>query len=327
MPDGLAERRFQLFESVREFLADSAADAGLLVVFGDVHWADAPSLRLLRHLAVGIGASRLLLPATYRDTETGGRDELTGLLAALAREDTVSRIRLTALSQDEVARQLAAVTGSQASYTRALRATSGQGPADRCRLLRGLGLAELRGFDLAAGSNTLREAASAARGGRPPPDRRGRPGHGGLHRPGLGLLSASEDKGLTVTSIKFSTMDRDKRAVHAEPVRKKQNLFAGVGDDRQATGHRDGTHPAFRGHHRIVSAVFPEPAKVALLDAEQFIVRFQRAACQLASSPGNPGIQELRDARGHRYILSEESPPRYRLSHHPPSLRRTTTSH
>ena len=51
----------------------------------------------------GNGAARLLLLITYRDTETGGRDELTVFLAALAREDAVSRIRLTGLSQDEVA--------------------------------------------------------------------------------------------------------------------------------------------------------------------------------------------------------------------------------
>jgi DNA-binding CsgD family transcriptional regulator len=82
-------------------------------VLDDVHWADAPSLRLMRHLATGIGASRLVMLATYRDTETGGRDELSAFLAALAREDAVSRIRLTGLSQDEVACQLASVTGSQ----------------------------------------------------------------------------------------------------------------------------------------------------------------------------------------------------------------------
>ena len=110
-PDALAGRRFAVFESVREYLTDAAADTGLVLVFDDVHWADAPSLRLLRHLAAGLGAARLLLLITYRDTETGGRDELTGLLAALAREEAVSRIRLTGLSQDEVAEQLAAVTG------------------------------------------------------------------------------------------------------------------------------------------------------------------------------------------------------------------------
>jgi hypothetical protein len=37
------------------------------------------------------------------------------------------------------------------------------GPADRCRRLCGLALARLRGFDLAGGSSTLREAAEAAR--------------------------------------------------------------------------------------------------------------------------------------------------------------------
>ena len=48
-------------------------------------------------------------------------------------------------------------------YNRALRAAAGHGAADRCRLLRGLGVAQLRSFDLAAGSSTLREAAGTAR--------------------------------------------------------------------------------------------------------------------------------------------------------------------
>jgi DNA-directed RNA polymerase specialized sigma24 family protein len=112
LSDALAGRRFAVFESVREYLADAAAGTGLVLVLDDVHWADAPSLRLLRHLAAGLGAARLLLLITYRDTETGGRDELTAFLAALAREDAVSRIRLTGLSQGEVAAQLAAITGS-----------------------------------------------------------------------------------------------------------------------------------------------------------------------------------------------------------------------
>ena len=74
LSDALAGRRFAVFESVREYLTDAAADTGLVLVLDDVHWADAPSLRLLRHLAAGLGAARLLLLITYRDTETGGRD-------------------------------------------------------------------------------------------------------------------------------------------------------------------------------------------------------------------------------------------------------------
>ena len=112
-PGAPAERRFEMFESVREFLADAAAGTGLLVVLDDLHWADVPSLRLLRHLAAGIGTARLLVLATYRDTESAGRDELRAFLAALAREDAVSRIRLAGLTQDQVACQLAAITGSQ----------------------------------------------------------------------------------------------------------------------------------------------------------------------------------------------------------------------
>ena len=62
---------------------DAAAGTGLVLVFDDVHWADAPSLRCCGTW----GRPRRGPPAaphTYRDTETGGRDELTGLLAALA---------------------------------------------------------------------------------------------------------------------------------------------------------------------------------------------------------------------------------------------------
>jgi hypothetical protein len=109
----LAEQRFAVFESVRDFLVAAAAATGLVLLFDDVHWADPPSLRLLRHLAEGVAASRLVLLITYRDTETGGRDELTAFLAALARQDTVTRIRLTGLTQEEVARQLAVVTGGE----------------------------------------------------------------------------------------------------------------------------------------------------------------------------------------------------------------------
>jgi DNA-binding CsgD family transcriptional regulator/tetratricopeptide (TPR) repeat protein len=121
-PANNAEQRFAVFESVREYLTAAAAGmsgvsgisgSGLVLLFDDVHWADPPSLRLLRHLAEGVAASRLVLFITYRDTETGGREELTAFLAALARQDTVTRIRLTGLSQDEVARQLAAVTGGE----------------------------------------------------------------------------------------------------------------------------------------------------------------------------------------------------------------------
>jgi predicted ATPase len=39
---------------VREFLTAAAAGSGLVLLFDDVHWADPPSLRLLRAVAEGL---------------------------------------------------------------------------------------------------------------------------------------------------------------------------------------------------------------------------------------------------------------------------------
>ncbi len=50
-----------------------------------------------------------------------------------------------------------------AFYARALSVPAGRSDADRGRLLRELGVAQLRSFDLSAATGTLREAASAAR--------------------------------------------------------------------------------------------------------------------------------------------------------------------
>ncbi|MFD8500644.1 ATP-binding protein [Amycolatopsis sp. NPDC059657] len=107
--DSEARERFRLFESVTDYLGAAAGPSGLLVVLDDIQWADPASAGLLTHLAMGIGGTRLMVLATYRDTET--HDALRTALATLAREPLVTRIRLTGLTEPEVARQLAGVTG------------------------------------------------------------------------------------------------------------------------------------------------------------------------------------------------------------------------
>ena len=72
-------------------------------------------------------------------------------------------------------------------YDRALRAAAGHGAADRCRLLRGLGVAQLRSSALAAATSTLREAADTARAaGDPVLIGEVALAMEGFHRPGLG---------------------------------------------------------------------------------------------------------------------------------------------
>jgi DNA-binding CsgD family transcriptional regulator len=103
--------RFQLFEAIAGALVVAAEPAGLLVVLDDLQWADAATLHLLVHLAAATDPARLVVVATYRDTELAGRESLRVALAALARETVVTRIHLGGLSPAEVAQRLAALTG------------------------------------------------------------------------------------------------------------------------------------------------------------------------------------------------------------------------
>ncbi len=106
-----AQERFGLFEAVTDALLTVAAPRGLLVVLDDLQWADPASVQLLVHLAMGRPGSRMMVLATYRDTETAGQESLRAALSALVREPSVTRMRLVGLSEAEVAGQLAGVTG------------------------------------------------------------------------------------------------------------------------------------------------------------------------------------------------------------------------
>jgi DNA-binding CsgD family transcriptional regulator/tetratricopeptide (TPR) repeat protein len=110
-----AQARFEAFEAVAEQLRADAEPDGLLMVLDDLQWADAASLALLVHLARGIGRSPTMILATYRDTDITGREALSVTLSALAHEPSLTRLRLVGLTQPEVERQLAAVTGAPVS--------------------------------------------------------------------------------------------------------------------------------------------------------------------------------------------------------------------
>ena len=79
--------RLRLHTAVADLLAGVCRGRPLLLVLEDVHWADAPTLLLLRHLAQGAGDARLLLLATFRDTEADVPPELAATLADLRRSE------------------------------------------------------------------------------------------------------------------------------------------------------------------------------------------------------------------------------------------------
>jgi predicted ATPase len=87
--------QLRLFESFGAAFDAVACGRPALLVLDDLHWAEAPTIRLLRSLAARpAGAPRLLL-ATYRDTEA---QPLAEQLAGLSRELPVERVPLTGLS-------------------------------------------------------------------------------------------------------------------------------------------------------------------------------------------------------------------------------------
>ncbi|MDA0173497.1 AAA family ATPase [Solirubrobacter taibaiensis] len=92
--------RHRLHTGVAGLLERLARERPVLLVIEDAHWADTPSLGLLRHLARAGGRMRVLVLATFREEELP--DALAETLADLRRSDDIVRLRLGGLSTDEV---------------------------------------------------------------------------------------------------------------------------------------------------------------------------------------------------------------------------------
>ncbi len=108
--------RYRLFEAVAGWLAATPA----VLVIDDLHWAATPTLLLLRHIVRSSESMRVLVVATYRDTEVG--DDLAVLLAELRRDDAAAHIALGGLTASEVAEL------SDAKSARALHASTAGNP-------------------------------------------------------------------------------------------------------------------------------------------------------------------------------------------------------
>jgi DNA-binding SARP family transcriptional activator/tetratricopeptide (TPR) repeat protein len=89
--------RYLLFDAVVGCLQALSSDAPVLLVLDDLHWAEKPTLLLLRHLVRASDPMRLLVVGTYRDTDLDRTHPLSDVLADLRRELGVSRLALLGL--------------------------------------------------------------------------------------------------------------------------------------------------------------------------------------------------------------------------------------
>ena len=104
--------RYRAFEAVRAVLQSCAAGRPALLVLDDLHWADRPTLLLLRHLGRMLEPVPLLLLGTYRDTEVDARHPLAATLGDLRRDHPVVTVSLEGLADDEVADLVRAADGA-----------------------------------------------------------------------------------------------------------------------------------------------------------------------------------------------------------------------
>jgi tetratricopeptide (TPR) repeat protein len=103
--------RYRLFDAVAAWLADASAESPVLLVLDDLHWAAKPTLLLLRHVVRSTEPLRLLMVATYRDTDIGRGDQLTEFLADLRREGMGDRLPLVGLDRAGVGAFIEAAAG------------------------------------------------------------------------------------------------------------------------------------------------------------------------------------------------------------------------
>jgi class 3 adenylate cyclase/tetratricopeptide (TPR) repeat protein len=103
--------RSRLFDAVVGWLAATAADRPVLLVVEDLQWAARPTLLLLQHVLRSGGRMRLLILATYRDTEVGPTHQLGEFLSDLRHLDTVTRVSLSGLAEPAVAAFLERAAG------------------------------------------------------------------------------------------------------------------------------------------------------------------------------------------------------------------------
>jgi DNA-binding SARP family transcriptional activator len=129
--DGRQEsRRYRLFEAVASLLDELAADAPVLLLLDDLHWADQSTAALLRHTLESRPDMRLLVLATQRPAEAADAGALAEALQRLAQQDLVERVVLSGLRDEDVAQLSESLIGHELSseLVRAIRQEAAGNP-------------------------------------------------------------------------------------------------------------------------------------------------------------------------------------------------------
>jgi DNA-binding CsgD family transcriptional regulator len=108
---GSESSQSRLFEQLLGVLTNLAAEAPVLLVIEDLHWADRSTRDFIAFLVRNARAERIALVATYRSDELHRRHPLRPFVAELERGGQATRIDLPRFDAAELRAQMAAITG------------------------------------------------------------------------------------------------------------------------------------------------------------------------------------------------------------------------
>ena len=136
--------QFVLFDAVASVLRAAADEHPLVLVLDDLHWSDASTLQLLRHVVRTTEGAPLLVLATYRETEVDQSHPLAQALAELRRARVLADLTLTGLGEGEVAALMSAQVGqaAPAGFARSIADRTGGNPFFVEELLRDVRVAD-----------------------------------------------------------------------------------------------------------------------------------------------------------------------------------------
>jgi class 3 adenylate cyclase len=124
LPDAPPERetdpeteRYLFWGAVAGILRVASRQDPLVLILDDLHWADKPSLLLLKHTLAQGHDTRVLIIGTYRDSDLHRGHPLTSVLADLHREQGVERLSLSGLGQPEIVELMERAAGHGLSDT------------------------------------------------------------------------------------------------------------------------------------------------------------------------------------------------------------------
>jgi len=109
------EERLLFFDAVTALFARLARRQSLFFYLDDLHWADSGTLWLLGHLIRNLRAERVLIVASYRDTELDRAHPLSKALVDWNRERFTTRIGLKRFGPEETRAQIGALLDDKIS--------------------------------------------------------------------------------------------------------------------------------------------------------------------------------------------------------------------